>query len=39
MQRMFDSKNFPCCGFRKPRQMLAHQEYGGQVSIHDNAMA
>jgi len=25
--------------FRKPRQMLAHQEYGGHVSIHDDSMA
>jgi hypothetical protein len=24
---------------RKPRQMLAHQEYGGHASIHDDAMA
>ena len=24
---------------RRPRQMLAHQEYGGHASIHDDAMA
>ena len=25
--------------FRAPRQMLAHQEYGGYVSLHDDATA
>ena len=25
--------------FRAPRQMLANQEYGGHVSLHDDAMA
>ena len=24
---------------RKPRQMLAHQEYGGHSSLHDDAIA
>ncbi len=39
MQRVFNSKTFLCGEFRKPRQMLAHQEYDGHVSIHDDAMA
>lgn len=28
-----------CGPLRKPRQMLADQEYGGHVSVHDDAMA
>ena len=39
MQRVFDSKIFLCGEFRKPRQMLVHQEYDGHVSIHDDTMA
>ncbi|HSG88739.1 MAG TPA: hypothetical protein VLA56_05980 [Pseudomonadales bacterium] len=35
----FDSPTFLCGEFRHPRQMLAHQEYDGHVSIHDDAMA
>jgi len=36
---MFDSKLTLCGPLRRPRQMLAEQEYGGHSSIHDDAMA
>jgi hypothetical protein len=39
MTTAFDTKTFLCGELRKPRQMLAQQEYGGHVSIHDGAMA
>lgn len=35
----FDTPLSICGPLRKPRQMLADQEYGGHVSIHDDAMA
>ncbi len=35
----FDTPLAICGPLRKPRQMLAHQEYGGHSSIHDDAMA
>jgi hypothetical protein len=35
----FDTPLALCGPLRKPRQMLAHQEYDGHVSIHDDAMA
>jgi len=39
MQGVFTTRTFVCGEFRRPRQMLAHQEYDGHVSIHDDAMA
>lgn len=39
MSRAFATKIFLCGELRQPRQLLAHQEYGGHVSIHDDAMA
>jgi hypothetical protein len=39
MSQAFATETFLCGELRKPRQMLAHQEYGGHVSIHDDAMA
>jgi hypothetical protein len=39
MTQAFATDTFICGPLRKPRQMLAHQEYGGHVSIHDDAMA
>ena len=39
MHGVFNAKTFLCGEFRTPRQMLAHQEYDGHVSIHDDAMA
>ena len=39
MEEVFAAKTFLCGEFRKPRQMLAHQQYEGHVSIHDGAMA
>jgi hypothetical protein len=39
MSQAFATDTFLCGELRKPRQMLAHQEYGGHVSIHDDAMA
>ena len=39
MSRAFTTKTFLCGELRQPRQMLAHQEYGGHASIHDDAMA
>jgi hypothetical protein len=35
----FDTPLAICGPLRKPRQMLAEQEYGGHSSIHDDAMA
>jgi hypothetical protein len=35
----FDTKLVISGPLRKPRQMLAEQEYGGHTSIHDDAMA
>lgn len=35
----FDTRTALAGPFRKPRQMLAEQEYGGHTSIHDDAMA
>jgi hypothetical protein len=35
----FDAQLSICGPLRKPRQMLADQEYGGHSSIHDDAMA
>lgn len=35
----FDSPLSICGPLRRPRQMLADQEYGGHTSIHDDAMA
>jgi hypothetical protein len=35
----FDTPLSVCGPLRKPRQMLAAQEYGGHSSIHDDAMA
>jgi hypothetical protein len=39
MTHAFGTKIFLSGELRKPRQMLAHQEYGGHLSIHDGAMA
>ena len=39
MSQAFATNTFLCGELQKPRQMLAHQEYGGHVSIHDDAMA
>jgi hypothetical protein len=36
---MFDTPITLAGPLREPRQMLAHQEYGGHASIHDDAMA
>jgi hypothetical protein len=36
---MFDTPMTLAGPLRRPRQMLAHQEYGGHASIHDDAMA
>ena len=35
----FQTRTALCGPLRKPRQMLAEQEYGGHTSIHDDAMA
>ena len=35
----FETPLYLCGPLRKPRQMLAEQEYDGHVSIHDDAMA
>lgn len=35
----FDTPLLICGPLRRPRQMLAEQEYGGHTSIHDDAMA
>jgi hypothetical protein len=35
----FDTRLALCGPLRRPRQMLADQEYGGHTSIHDDAMA
>ena len=35
----FNTRLTLCGPFRKPRQMLADQEYGGHASIHDDTMA
>ena len=35
----FETKLILSGPLRKPRQMLAEQEYGGHISIHDDAMA
>src|SRR6185436_1019601 len=35
----FDTALAICGPLRRPRQMLANQEYGGHTSIHDDAMA
>jgi hypothetical protein len=35
----FDTPLAVCGPLRRPRQMLAEQEYGGHTSIHDDAMA
>src|SRR5690606_30247491 len=35
----FDTPFALCGPLRKPRQMLAEQEYGGHSSLHDDAMA
>lgn len=35
----FDTSLSLCGPLRRPRQMLAEQEYGGHTSIHDDAMA
>ncbi|HKP60051.1 MAG TPA: hypothetical protein VJV78_25175 [Polyangiales bacterium] len=35
----FDTPLSICGPLRRPRQMLAEQEYGGHTSIHDDAMA
>lgn len=35
----FDTRLSICGPLRRPRQMLADQEYGGHTSIHDDAMA
>jgi hypothetical protein len=39
MTQAFTSATFLCGEIRKPRQMLARQEYDGHSSIHDDAMA
>src|SRR5215510_11412560 len=35
----FDTALSICGPLRRPRQMLAEQEYGGHTSLHDDAMA
>ena len=35
----FDTSLSICGPLRRPRQMLAEQEYGGHTSIHDDAIA
>jgi hypothetical protein len=39
MSMSFDTALSICGPLRRPRQMLADQEYGGHTSIHDDAMA
>ncbi len=38
-ERTFDTPLTISGPYRAPRQMLATQEYGGHVSIHDDSMA
>ncbi len=39
MSQAFDTPLWICGPLRGPKQMLADQEYGGHVSIHDDGMA
>lgn len=39
MARAFDTPTYICGPLRSPRQMLAEQEYGGHLSIHDDSTA
>jgi hypothetical protein len=39
MNMMFDTPLYLCGPLRKPKQMLADQEYSGHTSIHDDSMA
>jgi len=39
MAEAFDTPTFICGPLRAPRQMLADQEYGGHLSIHDDSTA
>ncbi len=39
MAEAFDTTTYICGPLRSPKQMLAEQEYGGHVSIHDDSTA
>ncbi len=39
MAEAFDTPTYICGPLRSPRQMLAEQEYGGHLSIHDDSTA